>query len=132
MKYDDIINLPRPVSKNHPRMSRIARAAQFAPFAALTGYDACVEEAARLTDRKFELSEEEIQNLNDAFRYIIDHINECPEVEITYFIADEKKDGGRYEDIKGKVRKINPVHRTLEIGDNKTVINFDDIVRMKV
>lgn len=125
-KYDDIIDLPHHISNKHPRMSRQARAAQFAPFAALTGYDACVTEAARLTDFKKELSEEEIFALNEKLLKLCDKISERPFVKITYFIRDKYKSGGRYEEIYGKMRIINLAFRTLEL-EGKIVINLDDI-----
>ena len=89
--YDDIINLPHPVSKNHPQMPLRDRAAQFAPFAALTGHDAAIKETARLTDERLELSEEVIAQLNEKINIIRNNIGIEQNVSITYFIPDEKK-----------------------------------------
>ncbi len=94
--YDDIINLPHPVSKNHPQMPLRDRAAQFAPFAALTGHDAAIKETARLTDERLELSEEAIAQLNERINIIRNNIGIEQKVSITYFIPDAKKAGGSY------------------------------------
>ena len=93
-KYDDIINLPHYVSQVRPRMSRMARAAQFAPFAALTGYDDEIKETARLTDSRAELDEYVIAVINGKLLALKEKITEQPEAEITYFVADSKKSGG--------------------------------------
>ena len=94
--YADIIGLPHWDSPTHPRMSLLERAAQFSPFAALSGYDDAVKETARLTDEKTVLSEEELAQLNQKFALLMPHIKERPEVTLTRFAADEKKTGGRY------------------------------------
>ena len=104
--YDDIINLNRPKSK-HPQMSLYQRSAQFAPFAALTGYEGQVKETARLTDKRIELDEEIKVKLDMKIQVINECLSSNPEVEITYFILDNKKDGGRYETIKNCVKKID-------------------------
>ena len=93
-KYDDIINLKRPASK-HPKMSLYQRSAQFAPYSALTGYEGQVKETARLTDRRIELDEELKVILDMKIQVIQELISNKPELEVTYFIPDEKKDGGR-------------------------------------
>ncbi len=128
-RYDDIIDLPRHVSKNRRPMSNADRAAQFLPFAALTGYDDAIRETARLTENRIELSENELQELNDRFLMIIDHIREQPEVTLTYFVADGKKDGGRYVTRTMKIRRADPVQRILTASD-RTVIAMDDIIKM--
>lgn len=97
--YDDIINLPHYESKIRKRMSLEARSAQFAPFAALTGYDNKVKETARLTDKKIELTDEEYNLINSKLQIIKDHIKEQPEIIFTIFIKDKLKDGGKYEEI---------------------------------
>ena len=97
-KYDDIINLKRPASK-HPKMSLYQRSAQFAPYSALTGYEGQVKKTARLTDRKIELDEELKVILDMKIQVIQELISNKPELEVTYFIPDDKKDGGRYETI---------------------------------
>ncbi len=91
-KYDDIINLPHFVSKKHPQMSLYQRSAQFAPFAALVGYDEAIEETARLTDKKIELSDGEIEIINSKLQEIKEIIDNKPQIEITYFVPDSKKE----------------------------------------
>ncbi|MBE6128112.1 MAG: YolD-like family protein [Erysipelotrichaceae bacterium] len=125
-RYDDIIDLPRHVSKNHRPMSNADRAAQFLPFAALTGYDDAIRETARLTENRIELSENELTELNDQFQRIAGQIRQQPEVTVTYFVEDEKKTGGRYETRTLQIRRIDPVRRVL-IGKDRTVIAMDDI-----
>lgn len=126
-EYDDIINLPRPVSKTRPRMKMIDRAAQFSPFAALTGYDAAVKETARLTDRRIELSEDMKIALNDRLQIIADRIKEQPEVAITYFEPDKRKKGGAYITANGTVKKIDEYNRTVIMTDG-TLIPIDEII----
>ena len=104
--YNDIIHLSRPKSK-HPRMSLHQRSAQFAPFAALTGYEGQVKETARLTDKRIEIDEELKQILDMKIQVIKEKISSKPELEITYFIPDDKKDGGRYETIFDNISKID-------------------------
>ena len=94
--YDDIINLPHYVSKKRPQMSREARAAQFAPFAALTGYGDAVEETARIVGQKIDVDEEMKAIINDKLNVINSHIANKPEVNFTYYVPDKKKDGGAY------------------------------------
>ena len=115
--YADIFNLPRHVSDHHPRMSLYDRAAQFAPFAALSGYDDMIGEEARLVDNKIELSEEEIALLNQKLSLIMDMIasGEKPELSITWFIPDPLKAGGRYETVQEKIRKIDPAEQTITL-----------------
>lgn len=111
--YEDIINLPHHTSKKYPRMERSMRACQFAPFAALTGHDDAVKETARLTDNVSELDEYEILKINDKLSKIIENISEHPEVRITYFKPDDKKEGGEYVTIKDRVKKINEYKKTM-------------------
>ena len=112
--YEDIINLPHPVSKNHPQMPLRDRAAQFAPFAALTGHDAAIKETARLTDERLELSEEVIAQLNEKINIIRNNIGIEQNVSITYFIPDAKKSGGSYVMCSGIVKKaVSYTHLTL-------------------
>ena len=120
-RYDDVIYRQHPTSKKHPRMSRMNRAAQFAPFAALIGYEESIEETARLTDRRIELSEYEIEELNAKLNFIQEHIKERPEVIITYFQPDERKEGGAYITVTGKVRRIDEVNRVWVFEDEKRV-----------
>ena len=127
-RYDDVINRQHPTSKRHPRMSNMNRAAQFAPFAALTGYEESIEESTRLTDRKIELSEYEIEELNAKINFIQDHIKEHPKVTVTYFQLDEKKEGGVYITVTGKVRRIDEVNRVI-IFENGTEIAVEQITK---
>ena len=120
-RYDDVINRQHPTSKKHPRMSNMNRAAQFAPFAALTGYEESIEETARLTDRRIELSEYEIEELNAKLNFIQEHIKERPEVIITYFQPDERKEGGTYVTVTGRVRRIDEVNRVMVFEDERIV-----------
>lgn len=120
-EYDDVINRQHPTSKKHPRMSRMNRAAQFAPFAALTGYEESIRETARFTDKKRELSEDDIEEINAKLNFIQEHINERPEVTITYFQPDERKEGGAYITVTGKVRRIDDVNRVLVFEDERIV-----------
>ena len=124
--YDDIINLPNPTSKNHPRMSLHDRAAQFAPFAALTGHDAAIKETARLTDERLELSDEVIMKLNDQLNMIRDNIGTEQEISITYFVPDNKKAGGAYITCSGCVKKFDEYEHTV-IMEDKTVIPIEQI-----
>ncbi len=123
--YFEILSREHPTSKKHPRMSRMNRAAQFAPFAALTGYEESIEETARLTDRRIELSEYEIEELNAKLNFIQEHIKERPEITITYFQPDEIKEGGAYITVTGKVRRIDGVNKVLEFEDEKMVLIND-------
>ena len=124
--YDDIINLPHPTSRNHPRMSLHDRAAQFAPFAALTGHDAAIKETARLTDERLELSDEVIMKLNDQLNMRRDTIGTEQEVIITYFVPDDKKAGGAYITHSGMVKKIDEFERNLIMQD-EIVIPIEQI-----
>lgn len=112
-KYDDIIDLPHHRSDKYPHMSNYDRAAQFSPFAALTGYDDAIEETARVTDVKVELSEDTIAKLDAELAHIAARLPEKPQVTVTYFKADEKKAGGRYLVYTGAVKKIDAVNRTI-------------------
>lgn len=120
-KYEDVINRQHPTSKKHPRMSNMNRAAQFAPFAALTGYEESIEETARLTDRRIELSEDDIEELNAKLNFIQERIKERPEVTITYFQPDERKEGGEYVTVIGRVRRIDEVNMVLAFVDERVI-----------
>lgn len=124
--YEDVINLPHHISKKHRPMPREARAAQFAPFAALTGYESDVNEAARYTGKRRELGEYETERLNRRINEIRDGIHGNTEVIITYFKPDEKKAGGEYLNIGGRVRKIDDYGRTLTLTSG-ALIPLDDI-----
>ncbi|MCD8382187.1 MAG: YolD-like family protein [Clostridiales bacterium] len=125
--YSDIINLPHHVSEKRPHMSMADRAAQFSPFAALTGYDAAVKETARLTEQRVELDEDEQRKVSERLSLLQSCLGEFPEVEITYFIPDMKKTGGKYSTVTGTVRKLDEYHRTLILLDG-TRIPIDEIV----
>lgn len=126
-KYDDIIHLPHHVSKTRPRMKAIDRAAQFSPFAALTGYDRAVKETARLTDDRVELDEYMKNALSHRLQIIEDRLEELPEIEITYFQPDQKKNGGAYVSAINAVKKIEKYERVVVMMDG-TVIPIDEIV----
>lgn len=113
--YADIIDLPHHQAENRPHMSLHDRAAQFAPFAALTGFDGMVKEEARLTDAELTLSESEIEILNQKLTLISDVImdGEHPYITVTYFRPDEQKAGGCYEAVSGYVKKVDPVARKV-------------------
>ncbi len=128
-EYDDIINLPRPISKTHPPMSAMDRAAQFSPFAALTGYDAAIKETARLTDEKIELDEYAKDALNERLQILAPRIKEHPEIAITYFQPDAKKNGGAYVTAIGTVKKIDEYERFVVMTDG-TAIFIEDIIRI--
>lgn len=125
-KYDDIINLPHHVSKKHPQMSLHDRAAQFSPFAALTGHKAAINEAARLTDKKQILSEDVIAKLNEQLNLIKENIGTNQTVTITYFVPDDKKSGGAYISHIGVVKKIDEYNHTVIMTD-KTIIPIEQI-----
>lgn len=126
--YEDIIHLTRPQSK-HPHLGIDSRSAQFAPFAALTGYDSAVKETARLTKRKIELNDELKEIINAKLNYIEKSIKDRNIISVTYFIKDEKKDGGRYESYSGIVKRINNIEEYIKFEDNK-IINFNDILSL--
>ena len=126
--YDDIINLKRPISK-HPKMSLYQRSAQFAPFAALTGYEGQVKETARLTDRRIELDEEMKLILDLKIQVIKEMLSDNPEVEITYFIPDTRKDGGKYETIIDNVKKIDSYNEHI-IMQNNLKIEIKEIINI--
>ena len=125
--YEDIINLPHYEPKNHPRMSNYNRAAQFAPFAALTGYEEQVKETARLTDKRVEIDEGLRNLINSKLRIIDRNIKSKPEVTITYFVKDKKKNGGCYTTITGNVKKVDSIEEIIVLSD-KTKINMKDIL----
>lgn len=113
--YDDIINLPHPTSQKHPRMSLYDRAAQFSPFAALTGHDAAIKETARFTEKQTEQSEDLISRLNEKLQIISD--NPGTEITVTYFMPDERKTGGAYVSHTGIVKKLDAYEHTLVMED---------------
>lgn len=129
-KYDDIINLPHPTSQKRPRMSVQDRAAQFSPFAALTGYDAAIRETARLTEERIELNEYEQAVLDQRIILLQEHLKDLPEVTITYFQPDERKEGGKYRSLTGAVKKIDSYERQLVLAD-KSKIPIESILNLE-
>ncbi len=129
--YDDLIYLPHHVSKTRKPMSMAERAAQFAPFAALTGYEESLNETARITDQKIELDENAIEELDARLQFLADHLSDKPEITAVYFVKDEKKSGGAYVEVTERVKKIDATSRTLllEIG---TVIPIDDLFSLHI
>ena len=126
-QYDDILHLPHHVSKIRPQMSMQDRAAQFSPFAALTGYDAAIKETGRLTVGKVEMDEEALSTLNTKFRILVDSMNDKPEVTFTYFKPDKRKAGGAYVEVTGMVKKIDDFERLIVMQDG-TKLPMDDIL----
>lgn len=125
--YDDIINLPHHVSKNHPQMTMYQRAAQFAPFAALVGHDAMIAESARLTEDEIEIGNEVANELNRKMSYLNARLQDSPTVTITYFIQDRTKSGGVYKTSTGTIRKFDDYDNSLTMSDG-TVISFISIL----
>jgi hypothetical protein len=125
--YDDIIDLPHYVSVKHPHMPMIDRAAQFSPFAALTGYDAAIKETARLTGERLDLDDCEKAALNNKLQLLLNRIAERPYVSITYFQPDKRKAGGEYVITSGSIKRINRYERTL-LMDNGVKIVIEDII----
>lgn len=128
--YSDIINLPHHQSTKHTHMDVSDRAAQFSPFAALTGYEAAVEETARITEDRIELSEEALNELNDKLCMIQGSLPNSSDVEITYFVQDDKKKGGSYVTVAGVVKKIDEYERLLVMED-KTRVPIEAISDIK-
>lgn len=130
-KYDDIIDLPHPTSQNHPRMSLHDRAAQFSPFAALTGHDAAIAETGRLTDQRVELDEYEMARVDAELQRIQELLPGRPTVSITYFVPDERKNGGSYQTVTGEVRRIDTVSGTIQMADRR-LIPIEDIFSIEI
>ena len=120
-RYDDIINLPHHISMTRPQMSMKDRAAQFSPFAALTGFEDSVHETARLTDQRHCLDESIIGMINERIQLIAAHLDEQPEVEIMYFRPDDKKAGGAYQTVRGIVKKIDEYSRIIYLQDGMAI-----------
>lgn len=125
-EYDDLIYLPHPVSRKHPPMSAMDRAAQFSPFSALTGYEAVLREAGRLTDSRAELSEYSRDILDQKQKILLDAAPTYPEITITYFIPDRRKQGGAYGTLKGNLKKIDLARRVIILLDG-TEVSLDDV-----
>ena len=125
-RYDHIIHLPNPDPTVRPRMAMEKRAAQFAPFAALTGYEESVIEEARQTEEKLELSEDMIDMIDARLAVIQHHIKEQPNISVTYFIPDNKKAGGRYVTVSGNVRMLDGIEHAIIMTD-RTKIPIEDV-----
>ncbi|HPE15021.1 MAG TPA: hypothetical protein PLT65_04225 [Bacilli bacterium] len=128
--YKDIINLPHHISKKRPQMSLYARSAQFAPFAALTGYSDEVKEKARLTNKRIELSEEEKEFLNGKILKINEVIKTRPKISVTYFVKDLKKEGGSYLTVTDNVKRIDDVLGVIKFKSKD--IKMDDIINIEM
>lgn len=128
--YDDIIHLSHPTSKNRPRMSIHDRAAQFSPFAALSGHAAAIAETARLTDRKLELDEDTKAELDRRQAILLEHISERPEITVTWFRPDERKEGGAYITTTGRLKKLDEAERILILTDD-TRIPLEAVVSLE-
>ena len=128
--YEDIINLERPKS-NHSHLSVESRAAQFAPFAALVGYDSAIKETARITAKRIEIDDELKVIISNKLNYLNDHIKDNNKVIIRYFIKDEKKSGGNYIHKTGIIKNINPVESKIKFTDNSTVY-INDIINIEI
>lgn len=132
-KYDDIINLERPVSKRHPPMPLANRAAQFAPFAALTGYEAVIDEAARLTDRQIELDEDAKAEINRQLLALAARTDagEPVQVELTWFEPDGLKLGGAYRTELVLVRRVDQSYHLLELSD-RSLIEINRVLNVRM
>ena len=125
-KYDDIIDLPRPKSAHEP-MPMSDRAAQFSPFAALTGYEDAIDETARLTDARVELGESAVEELERALAVLAARISERPEITVTYFVPDGRKSGGVYVTRTGALKRIDELERALVFADGARIAVGDII-----
>jgi hypothetical protein len=128
-EYSDIFDRPHHVSSKRPQMSRSNRAAQFSPFAALTGYDSLVAESARVTDQKVKLSDEEYEVLNKRLNYLQDHLSELPIIQVLYFEPDKKKSGGSYVEFSGTIRRVRQ-HEGLLLTTTSIEIPFESIAEL--
>ena len=128
-QYDDIINLPHHISQKHPQMSLYARAAQFAPFAALTGYEDAIKQTSRETSEKIDIDDELKSILDSKLQIIMEQIKNKPEISITYFIPDLKKNGGSYITVTGIVKKIDLYNQHIYLA-NDTEIPINDIINI--
>ena len=130
-RYDDIINLPHHVSTTHAPMPVADRAAQFSPFAALTGYEDAIDETARLTQDWIELDENEKERLNEKFQQIREQLPMHPQVIFTYFEPDQKKQGGAYLTVEGRVKKIDEYRGAFILEDGREVL-IESIVGVEI
>ena len=128
--YSDIINLPHPVSKKHPQMSLYDRAAQFSPFSALTGHEAAIAETGRLTEERTELDEDAKERLDEKLQNLLFRLQVCGAeglpIRVTYFVPDEKKEGGAYQEYTGSLKRLDAYARALIFSD-ATEISLDAV-----
>ena len=129
--YEDIIHLPHHVSRSHPSMPMRDRAAQFAPFSALTGFEDVIAETGRPTERPFELDEQEAAELDRRLNLLIAKLPEHPAAAVTYFVPDERRSGGAYRTVTGKVEKISAADRTIVMADG-TAIPLDYVASLEL
>lgn len=120
-QYDDIIRLPHPDSPKHPRMSLYDRAAQFSPFAALTGHSTAIAETGRLTDQRMELDEYEMARVDAELQRLQELLPGRPTASITYFVPDERKNGGSYQTVTGEVKRIDAVNGVIQMADRRCI-----------
>ena len=130
-KYDDIINLPHHVSKSHPPMEIMDRAAQFSPFSALTGYEAAAKETQRLTQPRIELDESEKLLLDKKFHQLEAKLSLNPVISVTYFVPDKRKEGGAYITVSGKVSKIDYYKKNIQMESGE-ILPLDDIIDIQL
>ena len=129
-KYEDMLYLEPPVSKIHRKMSISERAAQFMPFAALTGYEDLIRESSRITQRRIELSETEIDELKNNLEILHEHEKEKPMIKVMYFLHDLKKNGGSYQTVEKHLHRIDDIEKKIIFKD-RTTIQFDDIISVE-
>lgn len=120
-KYDDIIDLPHHVSEKRVQMPLLSRAAQFAPFAALSGYEAVIAEAGRRTQTPVELTGAAVEELNEALCGVLRRLGERPRVRLTWFAPDARKEGGSYQTVTGIIRRYDPAKKALQLEDRSWV-----------
>ena len=120
-EYDDIINLPHHVSKTHPQMPMMNRAAQFAPFSAVVGHEAAIREAGRITDGWMDIADSGNEELNRKMESLLSRLSEHPMVTIEYFLPDQHKSGGSYHTVSGIVRRIDEYERVIELMDRQKI-----------
>ena len=131
MTYDEMLHMPYPYHTDRPHMNRIDRAAQFSPFAALTGFDGVVRETARLTDERPEMSEEQKAAMDRTFSELMRRMGEKPEVEVTFFQPDTRKAGGRFVSKRGRLRRIDEANRVICFTDGERV-EIDAVMRIEM
>ena len=128
--YEDIVNLPPHISKKHPQPTMLERAARFAPFAAITGYEEMVLEEARVTEERIELSEGAKASLNKKLSILKDNLSRSPEVTVTYFEPDQRKAGGAYLTLSGAVRRVDEHQHLIQLVNGK-LICMDEIYELE-